>query len=276
MLSSNPQLWVSADTHYTLPLAPVLAMAAAAGLANVAGLVPSEHRRRAVAVVAVSMLVLGVAFNALAAKTPSRIETYASQRPFAASAARALDRVPAHASVASQEILYPRLSARDTADVIRRGMVPRRLHRRRDLRHPRGGAAQRELARGRRCPARPAARLRPRVLRPRLGRAAPQRGGGLGAGTCSSPFPPTEAARLRVAAVDWAAAAAAYGARLDSPTAKTTFRQAQASLAELLRRAGERTEGGCGEMAGERAGARRRSWPRCSTRGGGCRAGRRG
>ena len=71
MLSSNPQLWIAADTHYTLPLAPVLAMAAAAGLANVARMVPAEHRRRAGGVAAASMVVLAVAFNALAAKTPA-------------------------------------------------------------------------------------------------------------------------------------------------------------------------------------------------------------
>ena len=123
MLSSNPQLWAAADTHYTLPLAPILVMAAVAGLANVARLVPAEHRRRAVAAAAVSMLILGVAFNALAAKTPSRVDRYASQRPLAEPAGRALGRVPPEASVATPEVLYSRVSARDTADVIRPGMA---------------------------------------------------------------------------------------------------------------------------------------------------------
>ena len=245
VLSSNPQLWAAADTHYTLPLAPVLAMAAAAGLANVAALVPREHRRRAVAVAAVSLLVLGAAFNALAAKTPSRIETYASQRPFADSIARALERVPPDASVASQEVLYSRLSARDTADVIRPGMVR--------VDYIVAGIFD-TLETG---PANGSSRTVGDALRKQLPEfdavsyhrgwvVLRRRSAGGAPRDALEPFPATEAKRLRAVALDWAGTVSAFA----DP------RPDQARLDELLRHAGDRTEGGCRSMA---AGARRAS-----------------
>ncbi|MEJ7789059.1 MAG: DUF2079 domain-containing protein [Thermoleophilaceae bacterium] len=257
MLSSNESLWVAASTHYTLPLAPILAMAAAAGLANVAGLLPSNIRRRAVTVAAVAMLVLGAAFNHLAAKTPSRIDTYASQRSFAAPAARALERVPDEASVATQEFLYPRVTARDTADLIRSDMarvdyIVAGLFERLGTGPANASSSQVGDALRSQLPAfDPVFYDRGWVVlrRRTMGRAPPD---------ALERFPDRQGTRVRAAALAWVRTSTAYGGELDgcrdrTPAcfgqAGTGFREHHASLVESLRRAGEVTGGACAEMA---------------------------
>jgi len=256
MLSSNETLWL-AFFHYTLPVAPVLAMAAAAGLANMAALLPRAVRRRSVAVAAAAMLVLGLAFNHLAAKTPARIETYAPQQDFAGPVARALEEVPGDASVASQDFVYPRVSARESADLIRPGMA-RVDYIVAGIFETFGEATANE------SPRELGQVLREQlpdfdpifydegwvVLRRRPGRRAPR--------SVLEPFPGPQARRVRAAAQRWEQAGAGYGAALARclgearacfRPAGRAFREEQRSLRELLREGGGRTQGHCAEMA---------------------------
>ena len=122
MLSTNPNYW-SSLAHYTLPLAPVLAMAAAAGLANLRDRLPERSRRVPVLGVAVAFVVLGIALNETGSETINKLRDTRPAPAFDEAAGRAVDAVPDDASVASQDFVYPRLAARETAELIRTKMV---------------------------------------------------------------------------------------------------------------------------------------------------------
>jgi len=123
MLSSNDLYW-GIYFYYTLPLAPILAMAAAAGLANVAPLVKSELRSRVVLGAATLMVLLNVVLNEVAADTGSQFKYYAKDPSWAPAARRTVDSLPPNASVVTQDFVYPHLSTRAGADIVRPGVRP--------------------------------------------------------------------------------------------------------------------------------------------------------
>jgi len=113
LLSANELHW-SADFHYSAPLAPLLAMAAADGLARLAALIPKQPARsRMVAALAVLQLVL-------CALLPSKLPFWRALSPrwYALSpsdrtGAEALRTIPAGASVTAQDAIVPHLSGRE-------------------------------------------------------------------------------------------------------------------------------------------------------------------
>jgi uncharacterized membrane protein len=112
MLSTTPAYWTT-DFHYSLTIAPVLAMGAADGLANLVRLLRIERVAQVVCWVAVCGM-LGVSFH-LARDFPLDGATRASfwRDPVEARNARvALSRIPDDASVAAQDVLVPHLSRR--------------------------------------------------------------------------------------------------------------------------------------------------------------------
>jgi uncharacterized membrane protein len=122
MLSTNELYW-GTYFHYTLPLAPIVAMAAAAGLANASGLIRADLRARAVLIAAVAMVVLNVVANEGAAHTGRQLNYYRHEPSWEAAARRTVAEVPRNASVATQDFVYPHLAARKTIDIIRPGMA---------------------------------------------------------------------------------------------------------------------------------------------------------
>ena len=123
LLSATELHWV-ADFHYSAPLAPILAMAAADGLARVSALVPgAAARRRTVAALAVLML-------ALCALLPSKLPFWRllSPRWYVLSASdraggEALRVIPADASVTAQDAIVPHLSERAGIYPLRAGPI---------------------------------------------------------------------------------------------------------------------------------------------------------
>jgi uncharacterized membrane protein len=113
LLSSTELHWW-ADFHYSAPLAPVLAMAAADGLARLTAVIPSEPlRRRTVAGLAVVVL-------ALCALLPSKLPFWrlVSPRWYVLTAsdrtgAEALRVIPSGVSVTAQDAIVPHLSRRE-------------------------------------------------------------------------------------------------------------------------------------------------------------------
>jgi uncharacterized membrane protein len=113
LLSATELHWF-ADFHYSAPLAPILAMAAADGLARLATMIPRQTaRRRTVAALAVLVL-------ALCALLPSKLPFWRllSPRWYVLTAsdrtgAEALRVIPAGASVAAQDAIVPHLSQRE-------------------------------------------------------------------------------------------------------------------------------------------------------------------
>ncbi len=123
MLSTNELYW-GTYFHYTLPLAPIVAMAAAGGLANVSALLPSSWRARALTTAAIGMVLLNVAFNELSADTVSQARYYAEDPSWADAGRRVVDGLPENAGVVTQDFVYPHLAARSSADIIRPGVKP--------------------------------------------------------------------------------------------------------------------------------------------------------
>jgi uncharacterized membrane protein len=120
MLSANPNLWGN-EFHYSLMLAPILAMAAADGLHNL-GRLGGFDARRAASVVAAAVIALNVA--ASAALSPFRALLDAglySRSPAERSAYGALERIPPGASVAALNYFTPHLSHRDDLYALGRG-----------------------------------------------------------------------------------------------------------------------------------------------------------
>jgi uncharacterized membrane protein len=113
LLSATELHWW-ADFHYSAPLAPILAMAAADGLARLSAVIPKESaRRRTVAALAVLVL-------ALCALLPSKLPFWRllSPRWYVLTAsdrtgAEALRVIPAGVSVTAQDAIVPHLSRRE-------------------------------------------------------------------------------------------------------------------------------------------------------------------
>jgi uncharacterized membrane protein len=116
MLSNEPSLWGTSG-HYSLTIAPVLAMGAADGMANVLRFFGVERRRT----LAIAVLALGiVAVNLDLARTSPLTQELRSGSFWHRSAedkamAAAVARIPAHSgSVAADGTLLPAVSARGT------------------------------------------------------------------------------------------------------------------------------------------------------------------
>ena len=114
-LSTNPSLW-STSFHYSLAIAPVLAMGAAAGLANLAALLP-ERRRRMIAIAgSAAMVVISLAITRLgmpgSALSQITRPSFYNAQPVDAGAAEALRRLPRTASLASTDYVLPHASER--------------------------------------------------------------------------------------------------------------------------------------------------------------------
>jgi uncharacterized membrane protein len=136
MLSTNENLWTT-EFHYTLVIAPILAMGAADGLRNVAGLLRLGRRAPRVAVVATSVML--VAAIAVAGRfpvveglvegaytdpgdEPRRVEI-SDAGPEVLAAREAVAVPPAHhGSVAAANELVPHLSARSEIFLLRPGV----------------------------------------------------------------------------------------------------------------------------------------------------------
>jgi uncharacterized membrane protein len=117
-LSSNPIYW-DTSFHYSLTIAPVVAMGAAAGLANVAGrLVPESRRALAIGAAAVVIVAANAVANHYGARTIPQLRDFDDSPPFAAAVDGALARLPDDASVATQDTILPHVSARATAALI--------------------------------------------------------------------------------------------------------------------------------------------------------------
>jgi uncharacterized membrane protein len=113
LLSATELHWF-ADFHYSAPLAPILAMAAADGLARVSAFIASEPARRR-AVLALALVMLG-----LCSLLPSKLPFWRllSPRWYLLTASdrtgrEALRLIPAEASVAAQDAIVPHLSRRE-------------------------------------------------------------------------------------------------------------------------------------------------------------------
>jgi len=117
-LSTNTAFW-GTSFHYSMAIAPVLAMAAAAGLANVARLGGLRFERRIATAGAAAMLAAGLAITMFAipsVEVPLRqvvAPALYDAPPYADAVNRALDHVPRDASVAAPDFLTPHLAARD-------------------------------------------------------------------------------------------------------------------------------------------------------------------
>lgn len=114
-LSSDPLLW-GTHFHYSLAIAPVLAMGAAAGLSGITARLPERRRRAIIVAVGCAMLVASIAItkinssdSALAEMTTS---SFYSPPSYAAAAYRALQHVPAGASLTTTDNLLPHASER--------------------------------------------------------------------------------------------------------------------------------------------------------------------
>ncbi|MDQ2760976.1 MAG: DUF2079 domain-containing protein [Actinomycetota bacterium] len=125
-LSTNPGLWTP-HLHYSLPIAPVLAMGASGGLAHLARLLP-ERRRRGLAIAATgAMLVASLAITSFG--TGESALSQLTQRSFyhapsyAGGAFRALRHVPASASLETVDSMLAYTSQRGRQQQIRFGTV---------------------------------------------------------------------------------------------------------------------------------------------------------
>jgi uncharacterized membrane protein len=117
-LSTTPALW-STHYHYSLALAPVLAMGAAAGLGNVLAKLPERRRRPVVLAATTAMLVVSVVIsrsNPDSAITALTRQAFYNPPSYAAGALSALRRVPPSASLATVDELLPHASQRPHAE----------------------------------------------------------------------------------------------------------------------------------------------------------------
>jgi uncharacterized membrane protein len=116
MLSTSEHFWET-DAHYSLTIAPILAMGAAAGLAFLCERVPVLRERRGRVQVGATAAMVAIAVGLCAAfplrdlADPDSYETRAAYR----NAEQSLARVPSDASVAATNCLVPHLSQRDRA-----------------------------------------------------------------------------------------------------------------------------------------------------------------
>lgn len=114
-LSSNAAMW-GTHFHYSLAIAPVLAMGAAAGLSGITARVPARRRRMLVIGAACVMLVASLAVTRLNSPDSVLAEmttpSFYDAPSYAPAAYRALKQVPATASLATTDNLLPHASER--------------------------------------------------------------------------------------------------------------------------------------------------------------------
>lgn len=256
MLSSNDNLW-GTSLHYSLAIAPVLAIAAAAGLANVASRLP-RARDRVVAVAAAAMAAAGLLTAELVAAPASSVGrlAFGSASPTVAALGDAIDRVPRDASVVAPQAAYPHLSAREVASVVSplAGPTDYILH---DVMGRAGAVEKRRwFQRGQAVVISYAPRYLPLLYRDGLlllrRRTGPGEGGGL------RRMPAEQYAAWEPAYRDWLSAGGRLNARLakcdpaaapdclDAPRARLRARTGKlaARLSSLTR-----LPGGCGQFA---------------------------
>ncbi|MCI0604143.1 DUF2079 domain-containing protein [bacterium] len=120
-LSSSPNHW-TAGFHYSAPLAPILAMAAADGLRRVLDRIHPEILKKRVAVVAVTFILL------MCAILPGKLPVWRLLSPkyyhfsdVEKTGPRALSLIPESASVVAQDGIVPHLSRRDFIYTLRPG-----------------------------------------------------------------------------------------------------------------------------------------------------------
>jgi uncharacterized membrane protein len=115
-LSSNAAMW-GTHFHYSLAIAPVLAMGAAAGLSGLTARVPERGRNALVLGVAGAMLLASVAITRINSpdSTLAELTTPSFYNPpsYAPAAYRALRHVPPGASLSTTDNLLPQASERD-------------------------------------------------------------------------------------------------------------------------------------------------------------------
>jgi len=112
MLSTNETYW-TLENHYSLTIAPILALAAADGLRRLHGARPQLARRLPAAMLAIAV-VLTVAFPLVELVKPSFYSAPAAYR----AAPAALDTIPADASVAASNHLAPHLDGRSNLTLL--------------------------------------------------------------------------------------------------------------------------------------------------------------
>lgn len=124
LLSTNAAFWTN-QYQYSLSIAPVLAMAAAAGLANISGLITRTPRLRdRVAVAATAaMAVVSVMLTEVNSSSDSALavithSSFYATPPWAPGYAEALHHVPGAASVASDDFVLPHLAHRQSVMLI--------------------------------------------------------------------------------------------------------------------------------------------------------------
>ena len=71
---------------------------------------------------AIAMVLLNVVLNEVAADTGSQFRHYAKDPSWAPAARRTVDSLPPNASVVTQDFVYPHLSTRASADIVRPGV----------------------------------------------------------------------------------------------------------------------------------------------------------
>ena len=122
MLSTTESYWAT-DFHYSLTVAPVLAMAAAAGLANVVRWAGDRvPRGPAVTGVGAAMVVASLVAAVQIAHLDRLLERgFWRPRSYSGPVTRALDRIPPRASVAAPDFMVPHLSTRDVVAEISPG-----------------------------------------------------------------------------------------------------------------------------------------------------------
>ncbi len=122
LLSTNPNLW-SGKFHYSLPIAPVLAMGAACGLAHIAGLLPVHRRRKAAVIGAGAMLAVSLAITVVFGVHQAELSgigghSFGSTPAFAPAAYRALRHVPDRASLATVDLVLAHASERQHVQLV--------------------------------------------------------------------------------------------------------------------------------------------------------------
>lgn len=114
-LSADPVFWVG-HYHYSLPVAPVLAMAAASGLGNLGGLVNVRRRRRLLLGVSGAILLTSLAITRLGSPDSGLSEltrpSFFNEPAYAMGASAALAQIPSDASLSTVDAALPHASER--------------------------------------------------------------------------------------------------------------------------------------------------------------------
>ncbi len=121
LLSSSPVHW-GAGAHYTAPLAPILAMSAADGLARLAGRMSDPTTRgRLIGSVVASVVVIAAVVPGHQPHWRLFRAMHYQDRPHQTPARAALAMIPDRASVVAQASLAPHLSQRDQIHILKPG-----------------------------------------------------------------------------------------------------------------------------------------------------------